>query len=569
MNEPGSLYDSLDFGEDEDYRRLDLPAPRRAGDGSLVVDAASLEALSREAFSEIAFRLPTSQLEGFAAIASDAGASDAERFVALSLIRNAAVAAEGVYPLCQDTGVANVHGWRGDCLSASGAISDAEAFARGAREAYASRRLRASVLAPSSFLDEANTGNNLPIHADLRAVPGCAYRLVFSAKGGGSMSRTTLSMEAPALLGTDLLEARLEALVKGLGPSACPPYRIVCVLGGLSPEEALEALTLAGLGLLDRLPRGAGNPANARAAPARGAAAAAARLGAGAASIAAGAPAGGALRDTEWESYIAAIAARSGIGAQFGGSHLALDARAIRLPRHAASLPLAFGACCAASRHARAIVDANGFRLERMEEDPARFLPAGEALFPGAKRVDLDRPLPELARELGDLEPGTPLLVSGHVLTARDKAHARFHALIAAGKPLPGYLLRHPVFYAGPTEAAPVNASGSFGPTTAGRMDAYMAELTARGASLVSIAKGSRSAKANEAIREAGGAYLCAIGGAAALAGRDHIISSRLVDYPELGMEAVRLVEVRDLPVIVGSNAAGRNFYDECAEVRA
>jgi fumarate hydratase class I len=561
VNEPGSLYDSLDFGEDEDYRRLDLPAPVQGGDGRLVVDAVSLEALSREAFSEIAFRLPASQLEGFAAIAKDAAASDAERFVALSLIRNAAVAAEGVYPLCQDTGAANVHGWRGDGLAPEGAISDAEALARGAREAYAARRLRASVLAPSSFLDEANTGDNLPIHADLRAVPGSAYRLAFSAKGGGSMSRTSLSMETPALLDAALLEARLEALVKGLGPSACPPYRIVCVLGGLSPEEALETLTLAGLGLLDRLPRAPG--AAAHGAPPGSAPGMTAAAGA---CPAARAKACRAMRDTDWESRIAAIAARSGIGAQFGGSRLALDARAIRLPRHAASLPLAFGACCAASRHARAIVDKTGFRLERMEEDPSRFLPAGEAVFPGAVRVDLDRPLPLLARELGALEPGTPLLVSGHVLTARDKAHARFHALIAEGKPLPDYLLRHPVFYAGPTEAAPGNASGAFGPTTAGRMDAYLAELTARGASLVTIAKGSRSAKANAAIREAGGAYLCAIGGAAALAGRDHIVSSRLVDYPELGMEAVRLVELRELPVIVGSNAAGRNFYDECAK---
>ena len=564
MNEQGSLYDSLDFGEDEDYRRLDIPAPTRAAGDRLVVDAASLEALSREAFSEIAFRLPTSQLEGFAAIAKDAAASDAERFVALALIRNAAVAAEGVYPLCQDTGVANVHGWRGDGLAPSGEVSDAEALARGAREAYASRRLRASVLAPSSFLVEANTGTNLPIHADLRALPGSAYRLVFSAKGGGSMSRTTLTMETPALLDASLLEARLEALVKGLGPSACPPYRIVCVLGGLSPEEALEALTLAGLGLLDRLPAATGNAG--RAAQSGAAAGASAAAGAGPESRT---RAFGALRDTEWESHIADIAARSGVGAQFGGRHLALDARAIRLPRHAASLPLAFGACCAASRHARAIVDGNGYWLERMEGDPSRFLPAGEAVFPGARRVDLDRPLPELARELGALEPGTPLLVSGKVLTARDKAHARFHALIAEGKALPDYLLRHPVFYAGPTEAAPGNASGSFGPTTAGRMDAYLAELAARGASLVSIAKGSRSAKANEAIREAGGAYLCAIGGAAALAGRDHIVSSLLVDYPDLGMEAVRIVELRELPVIVGTNAAGRSFYDDRAKARA
>ena len=275
------------------------------------------------------------------------------------------------------------------------------------------------------------------------------------------------------------------------------------------------------------------------------------------------------MRDTEWESRILALAAATGVGAQFGGSHLALDARAIRLPRHAASLPLAFGVGCAASRRARAIVDEEGFWLERLEAEPARFLPPGEAVFPGARRVSLDRPLAELARELGGLEPGTPLLLSGKVLTARDKAHARFHALLAAGRPLPDYLLRHPVFYAGPTEAAPGLASGSFGPTTAGRMDAYLGELMARGASLVSIAKGSRSPAAAAAIAAAGGAYLCAIGGAAALAGRDHVVSSEPVDYPELGMEAVRLVELRELPAIVGIDASGASFYDGLGKARA
>lgn len=496
----------------------------------LVLAEGCLEELAREAFEEMAFRMPTSWLEGLAAVAVDSGAPEAERFVALSLIRNAAVAAEGLYPLCQDTGTAVVHGWKGEAILSGS--DDEAALARGAAAAYRSRRLRASILGPGGSSGEANTGDNLPLHADLRAVEGDSYRLVFSAKGGGSQNRTTLSMETPALLEAPVLDARLAALVKGLGPSGCPPYRVACVLGGLTPDEAAYALALAGLGLLDGLP-----------------------------SFPAPRGEGGALRDTGMEARLLALAGATGTGAQFGGRHLALDARAIRLPRHAASLPLAFGVSCVAMRKARAIIDAEGIRLERLEADPARFLPPGEAVFPGARHVDLSRPMSELARELGALPPGTPLLLSGKVLTARDKAHARFHALIAEGKALPEWLLRHPVFYAGPTEAAPGEASGSFGPTTAGRMDSYLPELLGRGASLVSIAKGSRSPAAAAAIAAAGAAYLCAIGGAAALAGSRHVVSSSPVAYPELGMEAVRLVELRDLPAIVGIDAEGRDFY--------
>jgi fumarate hydratase class I len=393
-------------------------------------------------------------------------------------------------------------------------------------------------MAPSGFLEERNSCDNLPAHVDLRFVAGREYRLCFAAKGGGSANRTGLSMESPALLSEEAFGKRLAALVAGLGPSGCPPYRISCVAGGLSPDEALYALLLAGLGLLDELPDG-GFSGNADGE-------------------------GGlrrALRSRDWEGRIVRMAEATGAGAQFGGRHLALDARAIRLPRHAASLPLAFGVSCAAQRVARAFIDEEGFFLERMEEDPARFLPPELPVLEGARPISLDRDQRSLAAELGSLEPGTPLLLSGWAVTARDKAHARFARLVAEGKPLPSYLSEHPVFYAGPTEAAPGEASGSFGPTTAGRMDPFLEPLMSRGASLVSIAKGSRSGAAAEALAARGGAYLCAIGGAAALAGRENVRESRVIDYPELGMEAVRLVRLDSLPAILGIDSRGRDFY--------
>ena len=575
----------LDFGPVSAYRRLDLPspepfaAPRRGGAGEklLYVEEASLAALAREAFEEIAFRLPTGQLEGFAGVLSDPEASPAERFVAASLVRNAAIAAEGVLPLCQDTGSAVAYAWKGAGIASSG--RDEEALAAGAAEAYGARRLRASVLAPTGFLSERNTGSNLPALVDIRQAAGNEYRLCFAAKGGGSQNRTSLSMESPALLSEEALEKKLASLVAALGASGCPPYRISLVLGGRSPDEALYALALAGLGLLDGLPAspdaatagaGAGG-ADFRGGPGAG-------RGEGPSATAGGSrgpglplPGGPSrglglpLRDRGWEDRLTRLAAATGVGAQFGGSRLALDARAVRLPRHAASLPLAFGVACAAHRRARAVVRADGFFLERMEADPARFLPRELPLLEGAARIDLDRPLPELAALLGSMRPGAPLLLSGTVVTARDAAHARFRALLAEGRPLPGYLFRHPVFYAGPTEAAPGEASGSFGPTTAGRMDSYLDALMERGASLVTIAKGGRSPAAAGAIGRRGGAYLAVIGGAAALAARESVVSSEVIDHADLGMEAVRRVVLKDLPAILAVDGSGRDFYAELA----
>jgi len=529
-----TLDEALDFGKSGDYEKLDLPPPRAEEHGRIRIDQESLEALAARAFTDIAFKLPTEEAAAFGGIArdertsSEGGSSDADRFVACELLRNAAIAAEGVYPLCQDTGTAVVFGWKGALVDSDG--DDETALERGASSAYAGHRLRASQLGPVGFLDEKNTGDNMPLLADIRAVPGGEYRFCFSAKGGGSANRTSLTMESPALLDGPSLEAKIKERIRSLGASGCPPYRLALVLGGQGPDESLRALALASLGLLDKLPDSATGD-------------------------------GRALRDRGWEEKMLAIASSTGVGAQFGGSALAFAARAIRLPRHAASLPLAMGVACAAHRRTRAIVSSGGFFLERMEADPGRFLPASVPLLPGARRVDLDRPQAELARELGSLEPGNFLLLSGTVVTARDKAHARFRALIESGKELPRYLFEHPVFYAGPTEAASGNASGSFGPTTSGRMDVFMEALVSRGASLVSIAKGGRSEAAAEAIGKNGGAYLACIGGAAALAGREHVVLSEVIDYPELGMEAVRRVVLRELPAMLVVDGQSRDFY--------
>lgn len=532
----GTSIDKLvDFGSPQDYDRLDLPPPEVDGEGLARLSSSTLRELAGRAFTEIAFRLPPEQARDLGAIASRSGPSEADRFVACELLRNAAIAAEGVLPLCQDTGTALVYGWKGSLVFTDG--EDEAALAEGARAAYVGRRLRASQLAPLGFLAERNTGDNLPIAADIRIAGGASrareYRLCFSAKGGGSANRTSLSMESPSILEPRLLEAKLKDRITSLGASGCPPYRLAAVLGGQAPDEALRVLSLATLGLLDRLPDCA----------------------------ASGAAEESALRDTDWEGALMRLAAASGIGAQFGGSCLALSARAIRLSRHAASLPLAFGVACSAHRRARAIISPEGVLLERMEADPGRYLPASLPILPGARRVDLDRPMSELGLELGSLEPGAFLLLSGTVVVARDAAHARFRFLVESGASLPDYLKCHPVFYAGPTEAAPGAVSGSFGPTTSGRMDAYMSMLTSRGACLVSIAKGGRSAEAAAAIGEAGGAYLACIGGAAALAAREHIERMEIIDYPELGMEAVRLAVLKELPAMLVVDGRGRDFY--------
>ncbi len=524
----------LEFGDPSEYRKLTLPAPLLR-DGRLVIDAEALAELSRIAFSQIAFNYPKGHLEGLAALLNDEGSSPQERFVIETLLKNAAVAAEGLFPICQDTGTALIYGWKGELVDCVDPLFHhggdcAGLLAQGAGKAYAEHRLRASQLGPLTALAEGNTKDNLPALADIRSVPGDCLRLLFAAKGGGSTSRTSLTLESPALLRPEALKAQLEARIKCLGVAGCPPYTITAVLGGASVSQTLYALELAGLGLLDALAEeatGDGTP----------------------------------VRSRKWEAVMAEIAAETGLGAQWGGRRLALDTRFIRLSRHAATLPFALGIACSAHRKARAFVNKDGWYLEKMEDDPARLLPREADILPGAVEIDFDSPKELWLEQLRNLEAGTPLLLSGSVTLARDAAHARIAAGLRTGAGAPGYMTEHPVFYAGPTEPAPGRVTGSFGPTTASRMDPYMEELTKAGASLVSIAKGARSAAAAKAIAAARGVYIACIGGAAALTARDHVLSSQVVDHADLGMEAIRLVRLRALPALLVIDSSGGNFY--------
>ncbi|MFZ3109686.1 MAG: fumarate hydratase [Rectinemataceae bacterium] len=520
---------SLDFGSGDSYRKLPIPAPKHRGD-RLLIDSENLAELSRTAFSEIAFKYPLGHLELLAAILTDEAATGKEKFVAETLIRNAAIAAEGVLPMCQDTGTALVYGWKGADLTTSPDADDAAALAKGVSDAYREKFLRKSQIGPESVLDEKNTRDNLPALIDLRAVSGAQYRFLFAAKGGGSTSRTSLTMESPAMLRQETLETLLATRIKSLGASGCPPYTIAVVLGGATPSQTMYTLELAAWGLLDKLPARAG---------------------------ADGSP----LRSVEWEERAARIAAETGIGAQWGGAHLALETRFIRLSRHAATLPLAVGVSCSAHRKARAVVDEGGWRIEKMEEDPGRFLPASRALLPDAVEIDLDAPKAEWLYTLRNLPAGTGVSLSGTVTVARDLAHARIAAALRDGKEIPDYFRDHPIFYAGPTDPAPDAISGSFGPTTASRMDSYLEPFMEKNASLVTIAKGARGKEAAAAIASAGGVYLACIGGAAAITARENVIGSTIIDHADLGMEAVRSVRLKGLPALVIIDANGRNFY--------
>lgn len=551
-----NLYEFLDFGSLEDYERLNFPAPEK-DNGRILADPVILRELANRAFTEIAYRYPCGHLEELAKILKDKAAAEAEKFVAASLLRNAAIAAEGFYPMCQDTGTALIYGWRGNGL-VGGTADEAAWLAKGASEAYTRNVLRNSQLGPLTMLEEKNTGDNLPAGVDIRSVPGNEYRFLFAAKGGGSTSRLSLNMESPSLLKEDRLKTVVAERIQKLGAAGCPPYTIGMVLGGTSPSQTMYALELAVYGLLDKLPT----------VEMERAATIFADLlpdgkSPGKTSVFAqqGFLPGMGIRSIEWEEILYEMGVQTGIGAQWGGRHLALKTRAIRLSRHAANLPLAIGISCSAHRKARAVMNEQGWFLEKLESDPARFLPASMEVLPGAYEIDLDTDQEKWLEKLRSLSAGTPVLLSGTVTIARDAAHARLETMAKSGVPIPDYFREHPIFYAGPTEPLPGRSSGSFGPTTASRMDNYLEFFMEKGASLVTIAKGNRSNEAQHAIRKARGVYLAAIGGAAALTAREHVLESQIVDFADLGMEAVRLVRVVRLPAIVVIDASGHSLY--------
>lgn len=509
-------------------------------DGTLRIPAALLAELSREAFRKMAFFLRRSQLEGFAAVLRDPQASENDRFVAEALLRNAVIAARGELPLCQDTGTAAVVAWKSESVATR--CDEAAAFSEGARIAYASYNLRSSQVGASSFFGEFDTLTNLPAQVHVEAVAdgsdGPSYRMLFVAKGGGSANKAALFQMTKALLEPERFEAFLREKIAALGTAACPPYRLAVVVGGTSAEENLRVLKLATTEILDGAPSDA-------------------------------AAAGGALfRDAYWEGRLMEIARGCGLGAQFGGSAFALDARVIRLSRHAASCPVSIGVSCAAHRNLLARIDSSGAWLEALEEHPAAlYAPSGETA--AAAAIDLDRPMEEIRKDLSRRAVGDRVSLSGKLLVARDAAHLKWHELLKAGKTLPAYLLRHPVYYAGPAATPPGKAIGSFGPTTAQRMDDYADELMSRGASLVTLAKGNRGPALLKACRAYGGFYLGTVGGAAALIAEEHIRSGEVIDYPELGMEAVRLIEVKDLPAFVVADDKGNELYGKLTSGKA
>jgi fumarate hydratase, class I len=528
--------DLLPLGEDAtDYRRLtqDGIRPRHAfGRDFLEVEPGVLSMLTGTAMRDIAHLLRPGHLRQLRSILDDPQASGNDRFVARDLLQNACIAAGGVLPMCQDTGTAIVMGKRGQQVLTDG--RDEEHIARGVYDAYTTLNLRYSQLAPLTMWDEKNTGSNLPAQIELYATDGGQYKFLFMAKGGGSANKSYLYQETKAVLSPAALEKFLEGKIRSLGTAACPPYHLAIVVGGTSAEFALKTAKYASARYLDTLPTSGSMSAHG-------------------------------FRDPELEQQVLEITRRVGIGAQFGGKYFCHDVRVIRLPRHGASCPVAIAVSCSADRQALGKITRDGVFLERLETDPAQYLPDTdeEELDSGVVRIDLSRPMDQIRAELSACPIKTRLSLTGPLVVARDIAHAKISERLARGEPMPAYLRDHAVYYAGPAKTPEGYASGSFGPTTAGRMDSYVEEFQAAGGSLVMLAKGNRSAQVTEACRKNGGFYLGSIGGAAARLARDCITKVEVLEYPELGMEAVWRIEVRDFPAFIVVDDKGNDFFED------
>jgi fumarate hydratase class I len=530
-----SFTELLPTGQDDtDYRRLEgaggVSMRQSCGMSFLDVDPQALTHLTREAMRDIAHLLRPAHLSQLRSILDDPEASPNDRYVALDLLKNACIAAGGVLPMCQDTGTAIVMGKRGQHVLTDG--RDEEHLARGVYDAYTELNLRYSQLAPLTMWEERNTGSNLPAQIELYATGGGEYKFLFMAKGGGSANKSFLYQQTKAVLNEKSMLAFLEEKIRALGTAACPPYHLAIVVGGTSAEYALKTAKYASAHYLDNLP-------------------------------AEGSAAGHGFRDLGLEQQVLEITRRAGIGAQFGGKYFCHDARVIRLPRHGASCPVAIAVSCSADRQAVGKITADGVFLERLETDPAQYLPeTTETDLPDdVVRIDLNRPMDEIRAELTRYPVATRLSLTGPLVVARDIAHAKIAERLAAGQPMPAYLRDHPVYYAGPAKTPEGYASGSFGPTTAGRMDSYVDSFQAAGGSLVMLAKGNRSAAVTKACQQHGGFYLGSIGGAAARLARDCITGMKVIEYPELGMEAVWRIEVRNFPAFIIVDDKGNDFF--------
>jgi len=507
---------------------LDGPGGQRF----LTVEPAVLTRLTAEAMHDIAHYLRPAHLTQLRSIVDDPAASASDRFVALDLLRNANIAAGGVLPMCQDTGTAIVMGKRGRHVLTDG--TDEEAIARGVFDAYTTLNLRYSQLAPITMWDERNTGTNLPAQIEIYAGDAHpdSYEFLFLAKGGGSANKSYLYQETKALLNPTRMMQFLEEKLRLIGTAACPPYHLAVVIGGTSAEFALKTAKYASAKYLDTLPTSGSLTAHG-------------------------------FRDLALEAEVLELTRQFGIGAQFGGRYFCHDVRVVRLPRHRASCPVAIAVSCSADRQALAKITADGVFLERLETDPARFLPDVELDSEDVVQLDLNRPMAEIRAELSRYPVKTRLSLTGPLVVARDIAHAKIAERLDAGEPMPAYLRDHAVYYAGPAKTPEGYASGSFGPTTAGRMDAYVERFQAAGGSLVMLAKGNRSAQVTKACDAYGGFYLGSIGGPAARLAQDCIRKVEVLEYPELGMEAVWRIEVVDFPAFVVVDNKGNDFFAE------
>ena len=517
--------------DDTVYKKLtsDYVSVEQYGDRKILkVDPKGLELLAQEASYDVSFLLRTNHLQSLKRIIDDPEATDNDCFVAYNLLQNAVVAAQGQLPSCQDTGTAIVMAKKGEDVYTG--VDDAEWLSKGIYNTYKNKNLRYSQIVPISMFEEKNSGSNLPAQIDIYAKKGMKYEFLILTKGGGSANKTFLYQKTKSLLNDKSLEEFIREKIKDLGTSACPPYHLALVIGGTSAEANLAAVKKASAKYFDELPT-SGNMA------------------------------GQAFRDLEWEARVQQICQESGIGAQFGGKYFVHDVRVIRLPRHAASCPVGLGVSCSADRNIKGKITEEGIFIEQLETNPAQFLPAVAPHLEPPVMVDLNKPMPEILAELSKYPIKTRLKLNGTLIVARDIAHAKIKELLDAGKPIPEYFKNHPIYYAGPAKTPDGMPSGSFGPTTAGRMDVYVDEFQAAGGSMIMLAKGNRSADVMNACKKYGGFYLGSIGGPAAILAKENILSVEVVDFPELGMEAVRKIEVKDFPAFIITDDKGNDFF--------
>ncbi|OWR15456.1 fumarate hydratase [Chryseobacterium sp. VAUSW3] len=521
--------------DDTQYRKLSseyLKVEYLGGREILTIDPRALELLAEQALADVSFMLRPSHLQKLRNIIDDPEATDNDRFVAYNLLQNAAVAVEGALPSCQDTGTAICVAKKGENVYTG--ANDAEWISRGIYNTYQTRNLRYSQIVPLTMFEEKNSGSNLPAQIDIYATKGEEYKFLFLAKGGGSANKTFLYQKTKSLLNDASLEAFIRERIMDLGTAACPPYHLALVIGGTSAEANLAAVKKASAGYYDHLPT-EGNMG------------------------------GQAFRDLEWEKRVQQICQESSIGAQFGGKYLTHDVRVIRLPRHAASCPVGMGVSCSADRNIKGLINREGIFLEQLETNPKKYLPEIPPHLEEAVSIDLNQPMPDILEELSKYPIKTRLSLNGTLIVARDIAHAKIKELLDSGKPMPEYFKNHPIYYAGPAKTPDGMASGSFGPTTAGRMDVYVDEFQSYGGSMIMLAKGNRSKDVTNACAKYGGFYLGSIGGPAAILAKENIKSVEVVDFEELGMEAVRKIEIENFPAFIISDDKGNDFFESIA----